>query len=87
LKSADFKVVSAPASINPAIKIKSTFIFPEPQPVILEKGMILDYDKVNRIMSSMKYNSIESQETLCASLPAKVLDLKGLWPVSQPFII
>ncbi len=44
LKSADFKVVSAPASINPAIKIKSTFIFPKPQPVILEKGMILDYD-------------------------------------------
>ncbi len=44
LKSADFKVVSAPVTINPAIKIKSTFIFPDPQPVILEKGMILDYD-------------------------------------------
>ena len=38
-------------------------------------------------MSSMKYNSIESQETLCASLPAKVLDLKGLGAASQPFII
>lgn len=33
-------------------------------------------------MSSMKYNSIESQETLCASLPAKVLDLEGLRAIS-----
>jgi len=38
-------------------------------------------------MSSMKYNSIESQETLCARLPAKVLDLKSVGAVSKPFII